>query len=136
MVILQKSVSNSSIKAMGADKDVEYVHLKSQIPVTLISLATTKRPLIHTIYRYRQDVLLCSVHYEKFSEHKPCEYWFLWSDVYFLMNNAGSLMCTYCFALEDAVKPPPVSFYNRSFKEDLWTQPDKTRATERNKIQH
>lgn len=60
---------------MGTDKDVEYVHLKSQIPVSLISLATIKRPLIYTIYRYRQDVLLCSVHYEKFSKHKPCEYW-------------------------------------------------------------
>lgn len=43
----------------------------------------------------------------------------------------GQLLFTYCFALEDAVQPPSVAFYNRSFKEDLWTQPDKARAMER-----
>lgn len=59
---------------MGAGKDVEYVPLKSQIPVTLISLAMIKRPLIYTVYRCGLDVFLCSVHYEKFCKHKPCEY--------------------------------------------------------------
>lgn len=42
-------------------------------------------------------------------------------------------MHAYCFAFEDAVQPPSVSFYNRSLQEDLRTQPDEKKPPNKRK---